>query len=503
MTDHLVTALGKYAESCTVIPRNFTSLLKTVLETSYPPSNSNKVVSMWLLRSLQSVLSKFTASLAIEILETIQAGLCLWLSDDCAIFTDDEFSNDIMPLFQTTFLQLEALPVSSHVIQTLSPIIESAVRLDGEVVPSERKEAFQAFQEFWNGSCKNLRPPRVGWPEGLVKVLGCLSRPCSYGALAASTHLDSDDDELDVLPRTLTPRKRHANLLPLPPSPPTRVRASSTLAPPTTPVKATKTMAVAPRLPSLFGNLPSSPTQKRNVHRRTSSGCNHRRTSSKSHASEADKENEPPLPNLSSDDVIIHSKRALLDVDSTPIRAKRSRTESGETTSSDDSIADIQVVETMLTAEPRTRPAALPLGISMRNGTQQLDTPTKRAPALSFARSDMRTPFSSPTKRRKTQSPSSHALKKRSMSKIEDDDDYLPPSSDLESDDEGQPSSSSPVGPLTPAQRRKAEFLEIMARASEDEDFPALDSSPTRSIKRANYLSSGRPLAPLPPSPVF
>lgn len=516
MADHLVTAFGRHVEDCSALPKHLPSFLNIVLESSYPPKGSNKIVSIWLLRSIQSALGKFRPVLAIEFLEIVREGLCLWMSDDCATFADDEYSNEIVPLFQTILVQLEALSPSTAAITTLSPIIESVIRMDGNVVPLERKEALVAFEDFWTNCCKHLRPPSGDWSEGLSRVFGCFSSSSFLlvdGAADAGVRcqsnvieLDSDDDELDTLPRTTTPRRRFADLVPLPPSPPERVRIDASITRTAPPVRSSKVPTLAPPLPALFGTLPPSPTQHKSRQRRSSSHRSHRRasSSSKSHLSDVDKENAPPVPNLSSDDVVLSSKRALLDADSTPIRAKRRRTESDETVSSDDSIADAHAVEQLLCSETEAPSLASPFGLSKVNMNHQVSTPTKRAlraPDISFARQQTRTPFSSPTKRRKTQSGPLSASNKQFGAKAgcNDDDDYLPPS-DIESEDEDQTSSSSPIGPVTPKQTRKAAFL---TREPDSDDLVALDSSPTRSIKRVSRLSSDGPLAALSLSPVF
>ncbi|KAH8113541.1 hypothetical protein DFH11DRAFT_1599209 [Phellopilus nigrolimitatus] len=513
VADHLVSMFDKAIERCTALPSGLIDIVHEILITSYPPQPRNKIVAIWLLRSLRTTIGNCPVELIVELLETLQDGLVTWIMDECALFSKEEYSSEIIPLFQTMLVALEPLPPSVEVLQSLSAIFASALQVETETgtISDERVEALVSFTEFWETKCSGLVAPRDGWAEGIAQAL-LLAFPekNAVGQPYENMHEDDEDiDELDVLPRTTTPRRRLVNEVPLPPSPsPVQFKFAAGVPTMTTPKKVTKAAAMRPRrltasrLPALFADEPLSPTVQRENRRKSTGGRLPRLSiasgsgpvSLSSDRDHTSTEKENIMPSSGVDNVVIlGKKRELSAADSSLLRGKRQRIQSGGSDDSEDA-HDRAAVEDVLLNVSVTSPARTPFGDSNINAYEIPQTPSKRArttTSSSLMAQAAGSPGLSPPKRRRTQDHGQSPKIPRRLSYSSDEDEDSLPSSDVESEEEIS-GSSSPVGPFTP-QTRRAEFaLRIQSDPASD-DSVVTSSSPTRNIRqtaRASRLSS-------------
>ncbi|THH07269.1 hypothetical protein EW145_g3491 [Phellinidium pouzarii] len=503
VADHLLSAFEKDIRDCRSLPAGLVDLVHEILVTAYPPQPRNKIVAVWLLRSLQMTISNCPPVLVIELLEVLQDGLSIWIADECALFSEEDYSSEIIPLFQTVLVALESLPPSSETLQSLSTIFASALQSDSRTgtIASEQVEALTSFTDFWNNSCKDLEAPKDGWADGIIHALE-LAFPKDLAEADEEEQVidadacqkitqDSDDDELDILPRTNTPRRRLLNEIPLPPSPSSiRLQLSTGTSSTITPRKTTKAAVMrprrldAPRLPSLFMGSSPSPTVQRTIRRRTAAGRGPRTASGSSTSSlssehsNPEKENMLPLSDANGhEEFFLGMKRILVDADSSPLRSKRQRTRS---VGSDDS-EDARAVEEALKYPPSSSPFRAPFSESDVNSSGLLQTPSKRGRATTSLAVRLPGSPGSPSKRRRMYSNDDSREVKQRLSTADEDDEWLP-SSDVESEDETS-GSSSPIGPFTPQTRRTEFALDIRSEPTYD-DSGAASSSPTRNIRR-------------------
>ncbi|KAH7921313.1 hypothetical protein BV22DRAFT_1132369 [Leucogyrophana mollusca] len=149
------------------LPSYVFDFVNDTLLSTYPPEPRNKVTSVWLIRSLTRVVDGCPSELCMSLLETLQDGMATWISDDYHVFTEDEYTFDVLPLYQTCLLSMHNLPRSIQDLDTLSSLLESAfVGRNGN--PSVASES---FEEFWNATYANEAEPEGGWPE---KIQACL-----------------------------------------------------------------------------------------------------------------------------------------------------------------------------------------------------------------------------------------------------------------------------------------------------------------------------------------
>ncbi|KAL5512693.1 hypothetical protein ACEPAG_2959 [Sanghuangporus baumii] len=472
VADYLFEMLKKHIENCSELPLDVIDLVHEVLLTSYPPEPRSKVDANWLLRSVQSCISNCPANLIIELLERLHDGLCAWFSDECALFSSEEYSREIIPLFQTLLIALEPLPPSPQILQSFSALFASALQTDPDTgeLPSDRAEALSAFTDFWNNNCLSFEAPSGRWSDGILHVLGLAfpttllenfiesetveSGHAETPGLANEPIASDEEDELDVLPRTTTPRRYQNTQIPLPIS---------------------YTSHDNPRRGKVW-----NPSQRSRTTSNSTIGSD-----------DTDKENiSPQIRKTGIGIVYSGTKRGSIDPNSSPSSAKRLRT---QTFGSDDS-EDARVVEAVLHTTER-----LPFG-SVNANANLMQTPTKRtrtsiAPSLGIM------DISQCTRTNKIQKARDNVKATRSARRLTaadnddtDDGEYLPSSSELESEEEdnGPSSSSSPVGPFTPRAARRAEYAVSIAQDPASDDT-VTSSSPTRNIRqmaRAERFSS-------------
>lgn len=455
MADYLLSAFDKTIDRCTSLPSAFIDLIHDILSTSYPPPPRNKVVAIWLLRSLVSVISNCPSDLVVELLENLLEGLVIWITDDCELFTDEEYTSEIIPLYETIIVSVQSLPPTPGVLQSLATLLASALQIDESTgaIRSEREEALTSFTEFWSTNCRDLLQPRGGWAEGIAHALELAFPP----DIAESDHHEHEsEDELDILQHTITPRRRLIQSIPLPPSPspvrflPAKVAPSNLRRP-----SAKRGRASEPtRLPALFVDSPPSPTVQKS-----------KRTRSRA-ASSACKENIAPVSNKrrsgageeeeDNDIIFVGMKRSPAK---SALGTKRPRILTG---GSDDS-EDTRAVEAAIqVASGSSSPIRCPFAAASGRANASICTmppppptrtsPSKRARAGTLTASSARippAPAHNPSKRRRTSAEvrTSTLSRDRTLSVgdngshrecngEDDDDDWLPPSSDPESEDD-------------------------------------------------------------------
>ncbi|KAG1745909.1 uncharacterized protein EDB91DRAFT_1236218 [Suillus paluster] len=143
------------------LPSYIFDFVNDTLQSTYPPEPRNKVTSIWMIRSLIRV------ELRLNLLETLQDGISLWISDEFHVFTEDEYTGDLLPLYQTSLVGIQELPRSLYVLDTLSGLIESVFfgRYDKPSVAHE-STTFAGHEE-----------PEEGWPERIQACVKWSSQP--------------------------------------------------------------------------------------------------------------------------------------------------------------------------------------------------------------------------------------------------------------------------------------------------------------------------------------
>ncbi|KIJ62575.1 hypothetical protein HYDPIDRAFT_176396 [Hydnomerulius pinastri MD-312] len=173
------------------LPCNVFEFVNDTLLSTYPPEPRNLKPSMWLLASLTRLVDACPVELRLDLLESIQDGISTWLSDEYCAFSQDEYTFDVLPLYQTALLGIQGLPRSLKVLEALSPLIQS-VFCGRDDKPDVAKEA---FVEFWTATFADCDEPESGWPEDLQVCLRSCIAPSEAAPEADPDVEPSSEDE--------------------------------------------------------------------------------------------------------------------------------------------------------------------------------------------------------------------------------------------------------------------------------------------------------------------
>ncbi|KAF9221622.1 hypothetical protein BS17DRAFT_711232 [Gyrodon lividus] len=154
-------------------PSNVFDFVNDTLLSTYPPEPRNLKPSMWLIASLTRVIDACPVDFRLNFLETIQDGVTTWLSDEYRVFTREEYTLDVLPLYQTALLSVQELPRNLTVLEALSPLLQS-VFMGRDDKPNITREA---FVEFWTATFADCDEPEGGWPEDIQVCLHCCIVP--------------------------------------------------------------------------------------------------------------------------------------------------------------------------------------------------------------------------------------------------------------------------------------------------------------------------------------
>ncbi|KIN99598.1 hypothetical protein M404DRAFT_1004540 [Pisolithus tinctorius Marx 270] len=149
------------------IPANVFDFVNDTLLSTYPPEPRNLKPCTWLLATLTRIIDGCPVDRILDLLQTIQDGVSIWVADDRSVFSEDEYIYDVLPLYQTALLSLKDLPGDIDVLTTLSPFLHSAFIGRGEVLPISK----EAFRDFWITSFADCDGPEEGWPEDIRACL--------------------------------------------------------------------------------------------------------------------------------------------------------------------------------------------------------------------------------------------------------------------------------------------------------------------------------------------
>ncbi|KII86652.1 hypothetical protein PLICRDRAFT_699960 [Plicaturopsis crispa FD-325 SS-3] len=151
------------------LPSDVLELAGTTLSESYPPLGQSKTHCGWLLRSMTRIVELCPVELQLDMYEYFQEGISAWVSDDCTSLSMDDYTYNVLPIYETAMLGIEALPKTVDNLDALSPLLASPFygRRDK---PAGMTAASRQFLAPVHGA-----PPASGWPSGIRTCLRALS----------------------------------------------------------------------------------------------------------------------------------------------------------------------------------------------------------------------------------------------------------------------------------------------------------------------------------------
>ena len=77
------------------IPVAILDFVDDILFSSYPPTPSQMVPALWLIRSIINLIDACPWTLIDQFLECLQGSLCAWISDERIAMSQEEYSYDV------------------------------------------------------------------------------------------------------------------------------------------------------------------------------------------------------------------------------------------------------------------------------------------------------------------------------------------------------------------------------------------------------------------------
>ncbi|KAI0372272.1 hypothetical protein BV20DRAFT_1120079 [Pilatotrama ljubarskyi] len=154
------------------VPTELLDFANDTLVAAYPPAPRHKVMCMWLIRSLTRVVDACPRELCFQALQLLVDGLCVWFTDECDICSLDDYSSDILPLYQTVLVTIQGLEKSVYYLESFAPLLEAPFRGRQD----KHVGIVEAFADFWQETYGELPEPPSGWPERVACCLEAVAR---------------------------------------------------------------------------------------------------------------------------------------------------------------------------------------------------------------------------------------------------------------------------------------------------------------------------------------
>ncbi|KAG2342192.1 hypothetical protein BDR05DRAFT_1060484 [Suillus weaverae] len=161
---HLLSCFIPDASSCP--PDSLLSVVSSVLQGTYKTNAELMNGSLQLLHSIQTAIVVSSPSHVLRILESLRAGLQLWIEDKEEVLTENEFNLVIMPLYSDTLAVLERHPLSLDFLNSVEFFL--AAGFSRIIAPAL---APLAFEKFWRATYHGQHQFTSDIPAGVISVL--------------------------------------------------------------------------------------------------------------------------------------------------------------------------------------------------------------------------------------------------------------------------------------------------------------------------------------------
>jgi hypothetical protein len=84
------------------LPNSIFEFVNDTLQSCYPPEPRNMVHSTWMIRSLTRVFHACPNELVLNLVETVQDGMCTWISDEYRVLSQEEYVYDVSHILVIT-----------------------------------------------------------------------------------------------------------------------------------------------------------------------------------------------------------------------------------------------------------------------------------------------------------------------------------------------------------------------------------------------------------------
>ncbi|KXN87618.1 hypothetical protein AN958_08399 [Leucoagaricus sp. SymC.cos] len=170
--DAIATLISEHQDLCNMkeireVPETLMEFVNNTLKSTYPPESGNQDVSRWMIRTLTNVIENCPSGLGSRLLELVQEGVCVWVADECEVWSADDYEYEIVPLYAQVLFCLQSLRPSMENLKKFAGVIGS-----GFVGRRDKSQlVHDQFESFWNVAYGTWGIPSNGWPEGIQRCL--------------------------------------------------------------------------------------------------------------------------------------------------------------------------------------------------------------------------------------------------------------------------------------------------------------------------------------------
>ncbi|KIK57143.1 hypothetical protein GYMLUDRAFT_75668 [Collybiopsis luxurians FD-317 M1] len=144
IADMLMSIVENSFKEITALPENLVDFVSDTLNQSYPPSPSMGFSTAWMIRSLGRLIEACPTELCLNLLESLQDSVVLWIADENSAAT--ESYDDVVYCYENLLMKLEdPCLFTQECMERFAPILNAM--FNGPLKPLA---AYDAFDTFWH-----------------------------------------------------------------------------------------------------------------------------------------------------------------------------------------------------------------------------------------------------------------------------------------------------------------------------------------------------------------
>ncbi|KIJ38991.1 hypothetical protein M422DRAFT_32865 [Sphaerobolus stellatus SS14] len=149
------------------LPSRLFQTTSDLLLAAYASNDAEEQASgLILLRSLTRSINVIKQDQIVDALIALQDGLCPWIEDDAKVTADEQYNNEIIPLYALSLEILRGVTPSFEILNDLVPFLASAFNR----IPSPGLGP-TAFKNFWTTAYRTFDFVKHPYPEDLKPIL--------------------------------------------------------------------------------------------------------------------------------------------------------------------------------------------------------------------------------------------------------------------------------------------------------------------------------------------
>ncbi|KAF9049517.1 hypothetical protein BDZ89DRAFT_940901, partial [Hymenopellis radicata] len=162
IADFLMCSLQDYIADARSVPSSLMDFVNDALRAGYPPDRISTTWCVWTIRTLAVFLQFVPASLCFDLLDKVQEGISIWISDERKCLAQDVYAVEVSLLYDAVLACFSNFPGDSCTLEVFQNLVE-CVFAGRDDKPQAMTDAFNLF---WQRSFAQ-GVPEDEWPEAV------------------------------------------------------------------------------------------------------------------------------------------------------------------------------------------------------------------------------------------------------------------------------------------------------------------------------------------------